>query len=134
MVSGVDTLITRNGTILKDEVEWIYRGPFKTLSIADVCNGLELMVLYAGFLLCWPAGSVRKIKFIAGGFLLIVLLNILRCAALALISVHKPQYVDFYHHYLFTFLIYGCIFLLWYLFTLDPVVSQKRLQHVPTGK
>jgi exosortase/archaeosortase family protein len=101
-----------------------------------------VMVLYAGFIVCWPGGRsggrsgvrLRMIKFLAGGWVLILLLNILRCTALALISLHKPESVDFYHHYLFTFLIYGVIFWLWYLFTQSPVLPSKRVVHATTGE
>jgi exosortase/archaeosortase family protein len=153
-IVGVDRVAIR------EEVERLYRGPDRILSIADVCNGLEVMVLYAGFIFCWPAGPsargsnrqpgdgtdtrqtavagassvvwLRKFKFLACGFALILLLNIFRCAALAIISQHKPEYVDFYHHYLFTFIIYGVIFWLWYLFTQRPALPSKRILNVTT--
>ena len=92
----------------------------RVLSVADVCNGLELMVLYAGFIICLPAGISRKAAFITGGILLIFLVNVLRCAALVLVYLHYPKYVEFFHHYVFTFLVYGFIFWLWFLFSSSP--------------
>ena len=95
------------------------------LDIADVCNGLELLVLYAGLILCLPATRNRKIAYITGGVIGIEILNILRCAGLVLIYLHKPQWLDFSHHYLFTFVVYAFIFWLWYLFSRDPEFAKK---------
>lgn len=95
------------------------------LSIADVCNGLELLVLYAGLILCLPASRKRKIAYIAGGIVLIEILNVIRCAGLVLVYLHKPEYLDFSHHYLFTFVVYAFIFWLWYLFSRDPEFAKK---------
>jgi exosortase/archaeosortase family protein len=95
------------------------------LNIADVCNGLELLVLYAGLILCLPATRSRKIAYITGGILGIEILNLIRCAGLVLIYLHKPQWLDFSHHYLFTFVVYAFIFWLWYLFSRDPEFAKK---------
>jgi exosortase/archaeosortase family protein len=132
--SGADLRVSaNNGPLVREEVERIYRYRTKILSVADVCNGLELMVLYAGFIICWTASTGRKLKFIGGGLALIVLLNLLRCTALVFLYLDKPQLVDFYHHFVFNFLIYGIIFWLWWLFIQGPGVPQKRKLNVPAG-
>ncbi|MEO8713131.1 MAG: archaeosortase/exosortase family protein [Parafilimonas sp.] len=95
----------------------IYFHGEKQLSVADACNALELFVLYAGFIICFPSALKRKILFIVGGIILICLINILRCAGLAWIFIYYPQYGDFSHHYVFTFIVYVCIFLLWFWFS-----------------
>jgi exosortase family protein XrtF len=87
------------------------------LSIADGCNGLELFILYAGFIICLPASLWRKAIFLFFGSLMIFLVNILRCAILTLIALHYPRYLNFSHHYVFTFLVYIFIFSLWLLYT-----------------
>ncbi|HMH20227.1 MAG TPA: archaeosortase/exosortase family protein [Puia sp.] len=101
----------------------------RILSVADVCNGLELMVLYAGFIICLPSGVRRKMAFISGGLALIFLVNILRCSALALIYRHYHEYTDLFHHYVFTLLIYGLIFWLWFLFSKRPGNVKKMNLH-----
>lgn len=95
----------------------IYRDAEPTLKVADPCNGLELMVLYAGFLICYPGPVRRKLSFVAGGWLLIMAANILRCMLLVLIFVHSRKYLDFSHHFFFTLVVYAMIFWLWWLFT-----------------
>ncbi len=96
----------------------IYRGGDATLRVANECNGLELTVLYIGFLICMPglrgSSTGRKWKYAVAGSAIIFLLNILRCALLVLIFVYERAYLDFSHHFLFTFIIYAVTFLLWY--------------------
>lgn len=102
------------------EVVDIYRDGQNTLRVANACNGLEVMVLYLGFLLCYPGSTTRRLYFAVGGLGLIVLLNIVRCAALVGIYLHRRQLLDFSHHFAFTFIVYVVIFLLWYLYTRGP--------------
>ena len=106
-----------DGEVITGNVMDIYRGEDKTLRIADACNGLELFVLYAGFIIAFPARVRRKSGFIAAGFFLIYLINTIRCAILVEIFLHYHAYLDFSHHYLFTFIVYSFIFLLWWRFT-----------------
>ncbi len=101
------------------------RGQERLLFVADVCNGLEILVLYAGLILCLPAPPYRKLTFILGGIILIEILNVIRCSGLVLVFLHHPEYLDFSHHYLFTFVIYAFIFWLWYLFSKEPGLSKK---------
>jgi exosortase/archaeosortase family protein len=110
---------------LPEKVMAVYYHNDRVLSIADVCNGLELMVLYAGLIICLPAAIGRKLAFIGAGILLIFLVNVLRCSALVFVYLHYRQYVEFFHHYVFTFLVYGFICWLWYLFSLSPGFSKQ---------
>jgi len=114
-----------DGQPFSENVMNIYLGDQRVLMIADVCNGLELMVLYAAFIICIPAGVYRKITFIVGGIVSIFVVNVLRCSALVMIYLHHPQYVYFSHHYFFTFITYGFIFWLWYIFSRRQALSQK---------
>lgn len=97
----------------------------RVLSIADVCNGLEVIVLYAGLILCIPGTTRRKLLFILPGIVGIEILNVIRCAALAEIYMTHPEYLDFSHHYLFTFLVYAFIFWLWFLFSRNLDLTKK---------
>jgi exosortase/archaeosortase family protein len=103
----------------------IRSGQTGLLDIADVCNGLELLVLYGGLILCLPASRRRKLTYIIGGIIGIEILNVLRCAGLVLVYLHKPEWLDFSHHYLFTFVVYAFIFWLWYLFSRNPEFAKK---------
>jgi len=85
----------------------------------------SLLVLYGGLILCLPASRRRKLTYIIGGIIGIEILNVLRCAGLVLVYLHKPEWLDFSHHYLFTFVVYAFIFWLWYLFSRNPEFAKK---------
>ncbi len=84
-----------------------------TVFIGDGCSGLELFVLFAGFILIMGGAWKQKAWFLPLGLLLILVLNILRISALALINYHWPRYLYFNHKYTFVVVVYGVIFILW---------------------
>jgi exosortase family protein XrtF len=123
---GVNEFKESNGTRIEYIVE-VDANQEKSLSIADVCNGLELIILYLGFIVCLPSEINRKIKFSLLGLILIYIVNVLRCTFLVLIYLHYPAYLDFSHHYLFKIIIYGFIFLLWYGYTQKLVLTNVKV-------
>ncbi len=91
--------------------------------IFDVCNGIDLMFIYAGILVLLPGSLRRKLSFAALGILAIILANIIRITALYYIYFHLRSVFDFSHHYLFTLLMYILIVYGWILFI------KPRMQH-----
>ena len=89
-----------------------YKGK-KIMHIADSCNGLELYILYLGFLLAIPARLKRKLLFGLLGIAVIYLVNMFRCVGLAYLAIYWRDQFDFAHHYVFKVIVYGTIFLLW---------------------
>lgn len=83
------------------------------VGVGNPCNGLELFVLYAGFILCFPGPGKHKAWYIPAGILVIHLVNVIRALALAFIQLKAPEHLDFNHHYTFTVVVYAFIFLLW---------------------
>lgn len=86
------------------------------LSVGDACNAVTLIALYAGFLLAYPGTWKKKFMFISLGSISIFVLNVLRIALLAIIDTVSRDWTEFNHTYTFTFLMYGYIFLLWYVY------------------
>jgi exosortase/archaeosortase family protein len=84
-----------------------------TLQVAKDCNGLELIVVYLGFLVCWPTNPKRFWTFALIGPVIITLLNILRCSALGVMFYNDHKLADFAHHYFFKLIIYAVTFWLW---------------------
>ncbi|HMO32055.1 MAG TPA: hypothetical protein PKE07_03565 [Lacibacter sp.] len=85
----------------------------KVLGIFQACNGLELMVLYAGFILCFTGPWLRKLLFIVGGIFGLYALNVLRSALLGYVGLEYPRHFDFAHKYLFNLVVYALTFILW---------------------
>jgi exosortase family protein XrtF len=113
VVAGV---ATDAGNTLMPLQKVYFRGQ-DIVSIEDTCNALELFILYAGFIICMPAERSRKILFIVGGIVAIYIVNVLRCAGVAYLIIYDPKYADFAHHYVFTFIVYGFIIALWFIFS-----------------
>jgi exosortase/archaeosortase family protein len=108
------------GQIQVMEVAQVRQYGTPIILIADPCNGLELMVLFVGFILCYPSSYIKKFIFIFFGLIVICLANILRCSGLVFIKMHYHyDLFQFAHHYGFKITLYGIIFLIWMLFTKD---------------
>lgn len=97
-----------------------------TISIADACNALELMILYVGFIASVPLPFRKKLPYIWMGLLLIAVTNVLRCLALIYIYIAFPHFFPFAHHYIFTLIIYLIIFLIWKRFIQDWIRYETR--------
>jgi exosortase/archaeosortase family protein len=88
----------------------------KILGIADPCNGLELYILYIGFLFCFKPKLLKLLGFLIIGFTIIYVANILRCYFIALMNMQRFNLIDVAHHYVFKLIMYVIIFGLWMLF------------------
>ncbi len=95
----------------------------KVFLIADVCNALDLMVIYVGFIVLLPYKISRKIAFSVVGVIVLALANIVRCVLLYRIYKTHPDMFELHHHYTFTVLMYLLISVGWILFT------KKRKKH-----
>lgn len=91
----------------------IYVDDKRILGVASYCNGLELLALFAGFILCFPGSWKNKLWFIPSGMILIFICNVIRLYLLCLNRIFYPQYMEFNHKYTFTIMVYSFIFLLW---------------------
>ena len=85
------------------------------ICIGAPCTGLELFILFFGFIFLMKGRKRDKLWFVPLGFLAILILNIIRIIALTLIYIHHPKYLDFNHKYTFVIMVYGAIFGLWVL-------------------
>jgi len=99
----------------------IYLYGVRSVNIDHQCNGLGLIVLYVGFLLCLPSHWRKMTAFAVTGIAIICLLNILRCSALAWMFLNMRTVVDFAHHYAFKLVIYAVVFYGWVLYTRKTV-------------
>lgn len=113
------------GEIQVSQVAFVSKGSKAIMNIADECNGLELFVLYIGFIIAMPASWKRKFIFGISGVLIIHAVNLLRCVGLGFLVMHWDQYFDVAHHYIFKIMVYSTIFVLW-------IVFSKKLQFTKT--
>ncbi len=87
------------------------------VEIQNGCNGMDLLGLYAGFIIAYPGELKKRIAFLAGGIGLIFIANVFRIAFFALSNLYYPQYWDSVHFYSSYVFFYPIVLTLWYLWT-----------------
>lgn len=108
---------------------YVYQsGKRAVIGIYQACDGVELMVLTAGFIVCFSGPLSLKFKYIVVGTLGLFFLNVLRCSLLAMVNLEFPQHFQFAHKYLFNLFVYGFTFLLWVNFVnrVKPVLQDNK--------
>jgi exosortase/archaeosortase family protein len=95
------------------EGNMVYIDQQAVVLVADACNGLELFVLYAGFLLCFPGKWTYKSIFIPAGIGIIFLVNVLREIILSLNYKFFQETFEFNHKYTYVFVVYIVVFMIW---------------------
>lgn len=84
--------------------------------IGGPCNGINLMFLFAIFVIAYPSNTIKhKLWYIPFGILIVHTINIIRIISLSIIAFYSPEYLDFNHTYTFTFIVYSIVFGLWML-------------------
>lgn len=106
----------------------VNRGGKKLIGIYQACNGLELMILYAGFILSFSGRLQIKLLFIAGGIAALYFMNILRLVMLGYISIEYPLHFQFAHKYLFNMIVYAVTFFLWMGYVTVSVKKRRILK------
>ncbi len=87
------------------------------VEIQNGCNGMDLLGLYAGFIIAYSGDMKKRLMFIAGGIGLIFIANVFRIAFFALSNLYFPQYWEPVHYYSSYVFFYPIVLTLWYLWT-----------------
>ena len=124
----IDQLILLSGTILMVLGQTLIPEPVNAemirtigvegghlLWIGDPCNGLSIFAVYLIFLITYPGPLRHKVWFAVMGLLSIHLINALRIVALCLVVKVDYELLNFNHDYTFYVIVYGWVFLLWYV-------------------
>lgn len=124
----IDSLITWSGTILTllgyelipepvnaENIRTIGVEGGHLLWIGDPCNGVGLFAVFLIFLIAYGGPWKHKGWFGALGLLSIHLVNALRVAALSIVVTINYEWLNFNHDYTFYIIVYGWVFLLWYI-------------------
>ena len=107
-------VVEENYLVNACEAQLVFTG-HGSIYIGSGCSGLELFLLFFGFILLMKGRLKDKLWFIPLGFLGILILNIIRITGLSMIYFHHPNYLDFNHKFTFVVIVYGAIFGLWIL-------------------
>ncbi len=77
------------------------------------CLGRNVIGLFAGFILAYPAKIKSKLWYIPAGISVFFMVNIFRIMALAITDNCCRHQLDFNHHIVFQYLTYGIIIIMW---------------------
>ena len=69
------------------------------IEVQNGCNGLDLLGLFAGFIIAYPGSMNKRLYFLFGGLFFLFLANVFRIATFVLTNYYFPQYMDVYHEY-----------------------------------
>jgi exosortase/archaeosortase family protein len=113
VVQGTDWGLRILGYNTHYEGHYVYMDNDPVVWVSDTCNGLELFVLYIGFLISFPGKWLYKSIFIPLGVVILFLLNVGRNMALLLNYRFFEKSFDFNHKYTYVFVIYIVVFAIW---------------------
>jgi exosortase family protein XrtF len=85
------------------------------LAVFEGCNGINVWIIFAGFMLALSKPGWRFAAFLLAGSVIIHLLNLGRILALFFVALEYPEALYFVHKYLFTAVLFGAVFAMWYL-------------------
>lgn len=91
----------------------MFIGNESVVRIVEGCNAVSVIILFVSFIVAFSGRFRTMLLFIAGGILLIHVLNILRISALILGLIYYPEYEHVMHDIVFPLFIYGIVFGLW---------------------
>ncbi len=122
----IDNLVTSSGAFLEFmgyELIPEPAQPERTLGvqggillwIGNACNGASVFAVFLLFLFAFPGSRKHLLWFAPLGLLSIHAINILRIAVLCIITSYDYELLNFNHDYTFQVVVYGWVFLLWYL-------------------
>ena len=81
--------------------------------LEDGCNGLAALGLFAGFVVAYPGAWRRRAWFVPAGIAVVLVVNVLRVAALALVQRHAPGAFEAAHAVGAQTVFYLVVFALW---------------------
>lgn len=103
------------------------------VAVGAPCDGMMLFGVFLAFMIAFPGRLLHKLWYIPVGLLAIHYINILRVVALTIIVHKNPDWLAFNHDYTFTVLVYGFVFLLWYIWVKYFGPKKPGAGHVSTS-
>lgn len=93
---------------------WVMKENRKVLNVFEGCNGVNVLIVFLGFILAFGGAGKRQVVFLAAGFLIVHVSNLARIIWLYALSSYNEKLFYYFHKYLFTAAIYAVVFLLWW--------------------
>lgn len=81
--------------------------------IIEGCNAISVIILFVAFLVSFSGKMQATIYYVAGGSIIIHILNVSRIALLCVLMYYYPAQKHFLHDVFFPLFIYGFVFVMW---------------------
>lgn len=94
------------------------------LNVYEGCNGINVMIVFVGFLFAFGGPGKALAVFLPAGLLIIHLFNLIRIALLFVLAINDSRQFYYYHKYFFTATLYVVVFTLWALWVVQ--FNEKR--------
>lgn len=104
-ISQSDTELSMNLSMSKKPIARVVEG----------CNSINVIILFIAFIVAFSAKFKTTVLYILLGSLIIYTINILRIVVIAIAIYKFPQYESVLHEILFPLIIYGVMFMLWFI-------------------
>lgn len=114
-ITGIPNAVDGNIIYLKND----------TWNVTSECTAINAVLLFASFLLAYPATPKAKLVGVVTGVPLIVAVNIARLVALGWVTEYWPGQARFFHDYVWEILFILFIVTLWYAWV-NLVVSREK--------
>ncbi len=109
--------------------ETIISTPHAALDINHECTGVFVLLVYAAFVLAYPASWLQRLSGLVIGFLTLTAVNLGRLVVLTLIASRRPEWFAYFHEYFFQGLFIALLAVLASLWT--EQVRRASLRSVP---
>jgi exosortase family protein XrtF len=83
------------------------------LEVYEGCNGVNTMIVFISFVFAFGPLNRKMLWFIPLGIVSIHVFNLLRVTLLFFVAEYRPNYMYFFHKYIFTAMLYVAVFLFW---------------------
>jgi len=84
------------------------------VTVGEPCIGFDVNAIYIGLILSASGKAINKLWFLILGVMMLVLLNVMRIAALAYLVEINPWLWEVNHKFVFSVVIYFFLFVLWH--------------------
>lgn len=95
------------------------------VSVFEGCNSINVIVVFLSFVIAFAGSWTKTSVFIVLGAMLIYLCNLGRVVLLFFVAKYYPNNLYFFHKYLFTAVLYGVVFILWFIWVKKIWPSQS---------
>jgi exosortase family protein XrtF len=101
----------------------ILKGGETVINIFEGCNGVNVLIVYFVFTVSFSSHWIKYWKFLFASVIIIYGVNLARVIVLFWVAFYFPSSLYFFHKFLFTGIIYGFVFLLWYVWVKKTIIA-----------